>query len=124
MAKNISQATEAPNFNIIGPGTIIQGDIISNGDIRIDGQLKGKLNSKGRVVIGSSGVLEGELMAANAEVSGVINGIVKVDGSLIMKATAQITGDIKLSKIQIEPGARFDGNCKMTENYNNTVSTD
>lgn len=116
MAKISTQTTETPNLNIIGPGTTIQGDITSNGDIRIDGQLKGSISSRGRVVVGNSGIIEGEIIASNAEISGLVNGFIKVDGSLLMKANAQINGDIRLSKLQIEPGARFDGNCKMNDN--------
>lgn len=122
MAKNIAQTSETPNINIIGIGTIIEGDITSNGDLRFDGQLKGSLKSKGKIVIGNSGVIEGEIIANNAEISGIVNGLVKVENTLIMKASAQINGDIRLSKLQIEPGASFNGNCKMNDNTNSSLA--
>ena len=102
--------TENTNINLISNGTEITGDVISNGDIRIDGTLKGILNTKGKVVIGPTGKINGEVYCKNSEVSGIV---------LNLKASSKITGDIITYKLSIEPGAKFSGNCKMSESENN-----
>jgi cytoskeletal protein CcmA (bactofilin family) len=111
--------TESITINLISNGTDITGDIKSNGDIRIDGSLIGNLNTKGKVVIGLTGKVRGEIICKNSEISGLIEGKIKVSQLLILKATSKILGDISTSKLSIEPGAVFSGNCKMSDtDYN------
>lgn len=114
MAKyNETETTTA--INLIGAGTDITGDVNSNGDIRIDGTLTGNLKTAGKVVIGETGKVNGEIDCKNSEVLGEINGKIKVDELLSLKATSKIFGDIVTKKLAIEPGSRFTGNCKMGE---------
>lgn len=111
-------------INLISNGTDITGDIVSNGDIRIDGTLKGSLNTKGKVVIGQTGKISGEVICKNSEVSGIVEGRITVGQLLSLKASSKILGDIATSKLSIEPGAKFTGNCKMSDNdYNGGTST-
>jgi len=116
MAKNNEIETTA--INIINLGTDITGDIKSTGDIRIDGSLTGNLNTKGKVVIGPTGKINGEVVCKNSEVSGIIEGKIVVGQLLNLKASSKILGDIETSKLSIEPGAIFTGTCKMSENGN------
>jgi len=102
-------------INLISNGTDITGDIKSTGDIRIDGTLKGNLNTKGKVVIGPTGKIIGEITCKNSEVSGSIEGKISVSQLLNLKASSRIIGDIITSKLAIEPGAKFTGNCKMSD---------
>jgi cytoskeletal protein CcmA (bactofilin family) len=111
--------TDSPTINLISIGTEITGDIKSNGDIRIDGSLKGILNTKGKVVIGPTGKVNGEVICKNSEVSGVIEGKITVEQLLNLKSSSKIHGDIITSKLSIEPGALFTGNCKMSDGDNN-----
>ena len=111
MAKNFEP--ENPSVNILGPGTLIKGDIKSNGDIRIDGNLVGSVESKGKVVIGATGNVEGEIICQNADFSGLIKGHVTVAELLILKASARLNGNINTNKLAIEPGAKFSGTCQM-----------
>ncbi len=110
---------ESPNINILSSGTTVKGDIKSNGDIRIDGTLIGSVNSKGKVVIGATGNIEGEIICQNADFSGVIKAKIVVAELLQLKSTAKITGDIITNKLSIEPGAKFSGTCNMDGNANN-----
>jgi len=114
MAKVQTPETQTPNINLIGKGTMIIGDLKANGDIRIDGSLNGKLHGKGRVVIGPSGTVEGEIHCQNAEISGIVKGKISVADLLSLKASAKVHGDIQTSKISIEPGALYTGNCNMS----------
>ncbi|MCK5170634.1 MAG: polymer-forming cytoskeletal protein, partial [Bacteroidales bacterium] len=112
MAKyNETEITTA--INLIGAGTEITGDINSNGDIRIDGSLIGNLKTAGKVVIGETGKVSGEIDCKNSEVLGEVHGKIKVSELLSLKATAKIFGDIATKKLAIEPGSKFTGNCKM-----------
>ena len=104
---------ELPSVNIIGVGTIIEGEITTNGDMRIDGSHKGTIHVKGKLVVGSSGNVEGEISCQNADVSGTIKGKISVTELLSLKATSKLTGDIITNKITIEPGANFSGSCSM-----------
>jgi cytoskeletal protein CcmA (bactofilin family) len=105
--------TETPSVNIIGNGTDIKGDIKSNGDLRIDGFIKGTIKASGKVVVGSTGRVEGEINCQNADISGDVKAHIKVSELLSLKANAIVSGDIHTNKLAIEPGAVFTGACKM-----------
>lgn len=107
------QENDSNALNIIGQGTEITGEIDSKGDIRIDGILKGNLKVTGKLVLGPTGNIEGDISCKNADVSGKIDGKINVGELLSLKASAKIHGDIIASKIAIEPGAIFTGTCKM-----------
>lgn len=106
-------AVDASVINIIGNGTKITGDITSNGDVRIDGQLKGNISISGRLVLGPGATIEGDVQASNAEIMGEIKGKVNITETLSLKATAKIVGDIVTTKLAIESGANFTGTCNM-----------
>ena len=106
-------ATETPSVNIIGNGTDINGNIKSNGDLRIDGFIKGTIQATGKVVVGSTGRVEGEISCQNADISGDVKAHIKVTELLSLKANAVVSGDIFTNKLAIEPGAVFTGACKM-----------
>ena len=102
-----------PAINMIGSGTNITGDIQSKGDIRVDGILKGSINTEGKVVLGANGTIEGDVVCQDADISGTINAKITVSKLLSLKATARLNGDIVTSKLSIEPGATFTGSCSM-----------
>ncbi len=117
MAK--TQEITSPEINIIQKGTEITGNITCSGDIRIDGALNGTLVSQGKLVVGNSGVIEGEVKCKNADVSGSINAKIYVEELLQLNSTSNIVGEINTKKLSIEPGANFSGTCNMG-NGNNT----
>jgi cytoskeletal protein CcmA (bactofilin family) len=110
MAKNNIIETK-PN-NIVA-GTMIKGDITADGDFRIDGTLIGSINCKGKIVIGQTGSIDGEITCQNADISGKIKAHLSVEQLLTLKSTAELTGDVITGKLSIEPGARFSGTCDM-----------
>ncbi|MBK7853291.1 MAG: polymer-forming cytoskeletal protein [Bacteroidetes bacterium] len=101
------------SINLIGAGTVIEGDIRSNGDIRIDGTVYGHVISKAKVVIGATGVVEGDVNSQNSDVSGTIKGKTVVSELLFLKATSKVIGDIVTGKLVVEVGATFTGSCNM-----------
>ena len=110
MTKNNIIETK-PN-NIVA-GTMIKGDITTDGDFRIDGVLVGSINCKGKIVIGQTGSIDGTVVCQNADISGKIKAQVQVEQLLILKSTAELHGDVTTDKISIEPGAKFSGSCDM-----------
>ncbi|MBC7695626.1 MAG: polymer-forming cytoskeletal protein [Burkholderiales bacterium] len=108
-----SSAIDSSSINLIGNGTCITGDINSNGDVRIDGSIKGNISISGKLVVGPSGNIEGNIICQNADISGEIQGKINVSELLSLKASARLLGDIVTGKISIEPNATFTGTCNM-----------
>jgi len=108
--KNIPSSTA---INMIGDGTTITGDIKSKGDIRVDGSLKGSIETEGKVVVGQGGVVEGDVICKDADVAGVLKAKITVTQLLSLKSSAKLNGDIVTNKLSIEPGATFTGSCSM-----------
>ncbi|MCF6168090.1 polymer-forming cytoskeletal protein [Lutibacter sp.] len=99
--------------NIIGKNTSIIGDVISEGDFRIDGKVEGTIKTTGRVVIGKTGSINGKVTCDNADIEGKFSGELTVNNLLTLKATATISGDVIISKLSVEPGAEFNASCSM-----------
>ncbi|MDD4552711.1 MAG: polymer-forming cytoskeletal protein [Bacteroidales bacterium] len=113
MSKN--REPEMPSINILGPGALVNGEIQVNGDFRIDGTLSGTIQCKGKIVVGPTGKIDGEIQCQNADFSGEVKANVKVTELLTLKETARFSGDIVTGKLAIEPGARFSGTCAMEQ---------
>lgn len=94
-------------------GTVIEGEIKSSSDIRLDGNINGNISSSAKVVIGQKGKVEGEMHCQNGDVSGFVKGRVIAKDMLFLKATAHIEGDIIATKLVVEAGAIFNGTCRM-----------
>lgn len=99
--------------NTIGKGTRIEGDTSSYGNIRVDGEVKGNVITKSKVVLGEAALVEGNVIAQNAEIAGEIRGVIEVAELLILKPSALINGDIITNRLIVESGAAFNGACKM-----------
>ena len=97
----------------ISAGTIIKGEILSPCDIRIDGTFEGKIQSKGRVVIGESAHIKGDIVCDNIDLWGKVEGNVFVKDTLNLKDGCTVLGNLNVRKLSVELGATFNGNCKM-----------
>ena len=112
--KNAKEAEELSNSsNIIGKGTIVQGNVETFGNIRVEGKVIGDIKTKSKAAFGQSSNIEGSVLAQNAEVAGHISGTIEVTEVLVLKPTATIDGDIITNKLLVESGAVFNGKCKM-----------
>ncbi|MFZ1687885.1 MAG: polymer-forming cytoskeletal protein [Flavobacteriales bacterium] len=113
----MNKATEPVNagkINSIMEGTSIEGEIRSDSNIRVDGRVKGTVNARGRVIVGQTGTIEGEIICQSSDVEGTVIGKINCQDLLSLKATAKLQGDINTKKLAIEPGAVFTGNCAMS----------
>jgi len=99
--------------NIIGVNTTIKGDIILEGDFRIDGKIEGTVKTKGRIIIGKQGVIKGDAICHNADIEGTITGTLNVDDMLTLKSSAKVQGEVVMGKLAVEPGAEFNVTCSM-----------
>jgi len=110
-----TSTTTAPSgsTNTLANGTSVEGTINAASDIRVDGKLKGILNCKGRVIIGPQGFIEGDISCENAIVEGKFSGKLNVTEILTVKESAVLEGEVKTGKLNIQPGAVFNGNCSM-----------
>ncbi|KDN55292.1 bactofilin family protein [Flavobacterium seoulense] len=102
--------------NRIVEGTVIKGDIISKADFRLDGELIGNFQSTGKLVIGPTGSVTGDISCKNVDIEGKFTGTINVAELLNIKAKASIQGDVTVGKLAIEPGADFSASCSMKEN--------
>jgi cytoskeletal protein CcmA (bactofilin family) len=110
---NKDQEFNPQEINIMNAGTSITGDLNSEGDLRIDGIVKGSITVKTKLVLGPSSKIDGNVKAANCDVQGTVNGNIYIEDLLTVKSTAKIVGDIKSQKLVIESGAEFNGNSQM-----------
>lgn len=99
--------------NVIGKGTALEGNIETYGNIRIEGKVTGSIKSKSKIALGHSSYVEGNIIAQNADIEGEVKGKLEISEMLVLKATAKIHGDILTGKLVVEPGAVFNGSCKM-----------
>ena len=108
--------TETTNsINILPDGTVIKGDITATGDFRLDGRLEGNIQLNGKLVVGDTGIVEGNILCLNANIIGTVNGNLSVKELLSLHSTARVKGDILINKLSIEPGAVFTGKCCMLD---------
>jgi len=110
--------------NRIVEGTILKGDIISQADFRLDGELTGNFHSKGKIVIGPAGSVIGDIICKNADIEGKFNGKIQVLEILNVKHKASIHGEVICEKLSVDPGADFSASCTMKTNSKNHIAND
>lgn len=109
----MSKENPANAVNLLSEGTVIVGDIKTKNDIRIDGIIKGKIITSGRLVVGNTAKVEGNIDCGNVDVQGVVVGDILASGAVSLKSPAKVMGNISSAVISIEPGVMFNGNCQM-----------
>jgi cytoskeletal protein CcmA (bactofilin family) len=102
-----------PAETVVGPSVKIQGDLISEGNIKIEGQVSGKVKTSQSVFVIPGAKIAADVLAGNAVVGGEIQGNLKIGGHLILQSTAKILGDIACQVLRVEDGAQFSGKCAM-----------
>lgn len=107
----------------ISAGTVIKGEIQSPYDLRIDGTFEGKVQTKGRVVIGESAIIKGDIICENVDLWGRVEGDLYVKDTLALKEGCKMNGNINVSRLSVELGATFNGTCRtITEEEFNTLT--
>ncbi len=101
---------------LISSGTTLKGDISSNGDLRIDGTIIGNITSSAKIIIGASGVVEGDINGNQADIVGKVSGNVRAKELLQLRGESVVSGNLYAGKLQVEPSATFNGQCFMGAN--------
>ncbi len=97
----------------IAKGTVIEGNIDSHGNIRIDGTVIGNIKCKSKVAMGESSLVQGNILSSNAEIAGEVKGMIEISDLFILKSNGVVNGDIVANKMVVEVGGAFNGQCKM-----------
>ena len=110
-------AKTEPTVNVnsisrISAGTVIKGEILSPTDIRIDGSFEGRVQSKGRVVVGETATIKGDIVCENVDLWGKVEGNLFVKDTLSLKDGCVVSGNLHIRRLSVELGATFNGNCK------------
>jgi cytoskeletal protein CcmA (bactofilin family) len=113
MDKILDDALNSQAETVVGPSVKIQGDLNSEGNIRIEGQVTGKVNTSQSLYVNPGAHITADVLAGNAVIGGEIKGNLKINGQLILQATAKVNGDIICSVLRVEDGAQFSGKCAM-----------
>lgn len=101
------------SLNTVAKGTVITGDIQSEGILRIDGTVKGMVRTKAKIAVGKAGLIEGDIFCEEADVEGQVTGAVQAGHKLTIRSHGRVYGDINTGKLVVEPGASFNGSCSM-----------
>lgn len=104
-----TKSLRTDSSNLIGKGTVIEGNIIAEGDIIVEGTVRGDVTTKTKLVVGVGSVVEGNILADHAEVAGRVRGTVQASGLLIIKASSVIDGDVITKNLNVESGSTFNG---------------
>jgi cytoskeletal protein CcmA (bactofilin family) len=113
MNQSVSNGTGA---TLISAGTTLKGDISSNSDLRIDGTVIGQIKSSAKIIIGNTGVVEGDISGNQADIVGKVTGNILSKELLQLRGECVVTGNLYAGKLQIEPSATFNGQCHMGAN--------
>lgn len=111
-------AKSEPNVNVnsisrISSGTVIKGEITSPYDIRIDGTFDGKVQTKGRVVVGETACVKGDILCENIDLWGRVEGNIYVKDTLSLMEGCFVNGNLNTRRLAVELGSTFNGNCRM-----------
>lgn len=120
MTKQQKKAADelSTSSTLVGKGTSIEGNIETSGNMRVEGKVTGNITSKSKIALGPVSQILGNIVATNADIEGEVKGNIEIGELLTLKSTAVVEGDIQTSKLVVEPGARFNGKCTMSNTRN------
>lgn len=107
------QSPSQDQINLVGEGTVFEGTVQAESDVRASGKIVGTLRVEGKAMIAEAGSVDGEVIATNADIAGRVQGEIEVEERLVLKSTAQIEGTIETDRLVVEEGAEFTGECTM-----------
>jgi cytoskeletal protein CcmA (bactofilin family) len=119
MDKNLDENLNSPAETVVGPSVKIQGDLNSEGNIKIEGQVSGKVKTSQSLFVVPGAKIAADILASNAVIGGEVQGNLKITGHLILQSTAKIMGDIVCTVFRVEDGAQFSGKCTMGAGISN-----
>jgi len=123
--KTMDDFNQSGNLNtIIGKGSSFEGTLNVQSTLRVDGRVKGNVKTSDSLVIGKDGSINGEVVVRNAIVGGKLKGKLIASGKVVLEANSMFSGELKTSKLVIDEGAMFEGNCSMQPAGGNDKKSD
>lgn len=119
-AGDVSNKADGALPNIIGRGTVIEGNVQAEGDLLIEGVVKGDVTTKTKLVAGPSAIIDGNILAQHAEIAGRVQGTVKALGLLVINSSGTILGDVITKDLNVESGSTFNGRLQVGGNISST----
>lgn len=119
-AGELSNKPDVALQNIIGRGTVIEGNVQAEGDLVIEGVVKGDVTTKTKLVAGPSAIIDGNILAQHAEIAGRVQGTVKALGLLVINSSGTILGDVITKDLNVESGSTFNGRLQVGGNITST----
>lgn len=116
--KNNTEKSISTSATLISAGTVLQGDVESDSDLRIDGAIHGNVTSKAKIIVGPTGLVEGNIQGGQADISGKVVGNINVKELAQLRAQSHVQGNITTGSLQIEAGAAFNGQSIMNAGKN------
>ena len=115
MARKDEYQDGAAPETIIGATVKIEGDLVSEGDIKVDGLVTGKIKTSKNLFVGPMAKIEADVEAQNAILAGIVKGDIKIKDSLVIHETGKVEGNLACGRLSIAEGAHFTGSCAMPE---------
>jgi cytoskeletal protein CcmA (bactofilin family) len=113
MSKSKEAYAQGIAHNALSQGTVIKGNVYADGDFRIDGRIEGNIECASKIVIGPTGEVAGTVACENLEIMGTVNGNIRIRDNVSLKRSSNYTGEMLTKTLDIEPGAIFNGSCRM-----------
>ena len=113
MDKTLDENLNGAAETVVGPSVKIQGDLNSEGNIKIEGQVSGKVKTTQSVYVNQGAKIAADVWPATQYLAGKFRGTLKISGHLILQSTAKVAGDIACQVLRVEDGAQFTGKCAM-----------
>jgi cytoskeletal protein CcmA (bactofilin family) len=110
-----SMTQQSSNETIIAQGVKVEGDFHSQGDVVIDGEVSGSIETTQALIIGESARIKADVIAKNAVVAGEVKGNIRASDRLELLATSVVEGDVETANLSIASGARVNGKITMGE---------
>ena len=110
-----SDKPDSKTSSILGPELEIHGDVKVSGSLLIYGKIFGNIHSNGAVQTANGSVINGNISAKEAAISGKVDGDLDIEKKVTLGDTSYLTGNLKASILTIEEGAKFDGVCSMAK---------
>ena len=101
------------DISIIGPEMQVEGDLVTDGTVRVEGKIEGNVEAGKAVVVGKSGEVHGDVRTQDAVVSGQVRGGLTAASRLEVQSTARIDGEVHARRLQLEEGAMLNGTVRM-----------
>jgi cytoskeletal protein CcmA (bactofilin family) len=111
--KTKTNGSTMEEVTIISNGVVIEGKVSSNGNVRVDGTVKGDIVAQGNLTVGEHGTIQGQLTGEIVSIGGKVEGTVNAKEKLVLEAKAILKGDLVTKILVVEAGAMFEGKSSM-----------